>query len=697
MELPPLGSIFAGHRLDGVAGRGGMGVVYRATDQRLERTVALKLIVPDLSRDPGFRLRFERESRTAASIRHPHVITVFHAGEEAGLLYVTMDFIEGTDLAALLKTQGPLAPAAAAGLLSQVGSALDAAHARGLVHRDVKPANVLVETAQGGSKAILTDFGLTKLVASQTTVTETGMFVGTIDYIAPEQLEGRMIDARTDVYALGCVLYHVLTGRVPYPRDTQLAKLYAHASAAPPSILSVDPTLPAELDHVVKRAMAKSPEDRYPSAGDLAHAAVGAAGGRRTERVERSVARGEAATGAAPTPPAPPPEPPAPPPRRSPEPPEPPRSPSPSRGRRTLLIGGGAALAVAAVAVALVLTLGGDDGGGNAGKKPAQRAEEPAAEEPQANRTIPAGAVANVGDAHITKEDFDHWRAAAAKQTKLGSGKPTDTNDQTMQFLISAEWLAQEAAKRGVTASDEEVAGKFEEQKKQSFPKEAGYQRFLERSGQTEEDLLFRVKLSVLTEELQAKVTDDAPAITDADIADYYEENKDRFQQPELRDLLVVLAGTQARAEQARGELESGAPFARVARQFSLDAASRSQGGKLPAVAKGEQEKAFDRAIFNAAKGDLVGPVKTQFGYYVFQVTRVERGKSQSLADASDTIQKLLQSRNEQEELNEFVKDFTKRYTAATWCAPGYVIKQCANAKATDPAPPASPLPGIGP
>jgi parvulin-like peptidyl-prolyl isomerase len=666
-----------------------MGVVYRATDLRLERTVALKLIVPELSSDLGFRQRFDREARTAASIRHPHVITVFHAGEEAGLLYVTMDFVEGTDLAALLKTQGPLAPAAAAGLVSQVGSALDAAHARGLVHRDVKPANVLVETAQGGSKAILTDFGLTKLVASETTVTGTGMFVGTIDYIAPEQLEGRALDARTDVYALGCVLYHVLTGRVPYPRDTQLAKLYAHASAAPPSIRDVDPTLPAELDAVVKRAMAKSPDDRYPSAGDLAHAAVGAAGGRRTERVERSVARGEAATGAAPPPPVTPAAP-------VPAEPEPPPTPPRPRGRRRILIGGGAGLAAAAVAVVLVLALGGSDDGGGKSETPAARTPAPAAEEPEVNRTIPAGSVANVGDAHITKKDFDHWRNATVKQQETSGEKSTDDpSDQTMQFLISAEWLTQESERQGIGATADEIRDKFEKQKRQSFPREAGYRRFLAQSGQTEDDLLYRVKLSVLTEKLQQKVVEDGDEVTDADIAAYYEKNKSRFRQPETRDLLLVLAKTRSTAEQARSELEGGAPWAQVAKEHSIDAASRSQGGRLPAVAKGQQEKALDRAIFSAQEGEITGPVKTQFGYYVFEVTSVQPGKQQSLEEARDTIRNLLRSQTDQEALDTFVEDFQKRYRAATWCAPDYIIEQCANGNTSGSAPPA--MPGFTP
>src|SRR4051812_17594322 len=212
----PEATEIAGYRIDSVAGRGGMGIVYRATDVHLERQVALKVISGELAEDEDFRRRFKRESRLAASLRHPNVVTVFAAGEQAGLLYIAMDYIEGTDLKALLTGRGgaldlPLATE----VIKQVASALDAAHAKALVHRDVKPANVLIAIVDGGHNAYLTDFGLTKDMSSESGMTKTGMFLGTLDYAAPEQIEGRPLDARTDVYALGCMLYELLTGRVP--------------------------------------------------------------------------------------------------------------------------------------------------------------------------------------------------------------------------------------------------------------------------------------------------------------------------------------------------------------------------------------------------------------------------------------------------------------------------------------------------
>ena len=287
------GQVVGGHRIEGVAGRGGMGVVYRATDLALNRVVALKLIAPELAEDPEFRQRFKRESEIAASLDHPNVIPIYHAGEEEGLLYVTMRFVDGTDLRELIAQQGRLEPARAARIVTQVATALDAAHARGLVHRDIKPANVLI--GGNGEHAYLTDFGLTKQASSQTGLTKTGMMVGTLDYIAPEQLQGQPVDARADIYALGCVLYQAVTGQVPFPRDTEPAKMWAHMGEPPPRATAVAPRLPAQFDEVITRSMAKQPDDRYLSAGDLGRAAQAAAQGQLLTRAERSVATGEAA------------------------------------------------------------------------------------------------------------------------------------------------------------------------------------------------------------------------------------------------------------------------------------------------------------------------------------------------------------------------------------------------------------------
>jgi Protein kinase domain len=290
------GDEIAGYRIEGVAGRGGMGVVYRAVQLALDRRVALKVIAPEYAADAEFRRRFERESRMAGSIRHPNVITIYDAREEDGLLFITMDYIEGTDLRTVLSERGRLDPARATDLVGQVASALDAAHARGLVHRDVKPANVLLASEDGGEHAYLTDFGLSKTAGMDSSLTQAGAMIGTTDYAAPEQLEGEPVDARADVYSLTCVLFQALTGRVPFERDKPAATIFAHISAEPPSVREVAPDLPAELDEVIGRGMAKRPSARYLSAGDLATAAKAAAVGGAPAVEERSVAVGEAAT-----------------------------------------------------------------------------------------------------------------------------------------------------------------------------------------------------------------------------------------------------------------------------------------------------------------------------------------------------------------------------------------------------------------
>jgi ketosteroid isomerase-like protein len=288
------GAEIAGCRIEAVAGRGGMGIVYRATQLSLGRPVALKLIAPGRAEDAGFRERFERESRLAAAIDHPNVIPVYGAGEEAGHLYLVMRYVAGTDLQALLARERRLVPERAAAILAQVAAALDAAHAAGLVHRDVKPANVLL----GGDHAYLADFGLSRVASTDERMTTTGHWLGTVDYMAPEQFDGRAVDARADVYALGCVLHTTLTGETPFPRGTVPATMLAHIGEPPPQPSAVAPGVPSAFDAVIARALAKRAADRYPSAGDLARAALAAAEGRPVTESERMVARGAAAPAA---------------------------------------------------------------------------------------------------------------------------------------------------------------------------------------------------------------------------------------------------------------------------------------------------------------------------------------------------------------------------------------------------------------
>jgi tRNA A-37 threonylcarbamoyl transferase component Bud32 len=308
VELVSLGpgAEVGGFLIESVAGRGGMGVVYRARQRRPDRVVALKVIAPDLAQDVTFRARFEREAAVAAQIEHPNVIPVYAVGEENGILFLAMRFIEGTDLGALLARAGRLEPRRAAALIDQAAQALDAAHGRGLVHRDVKPANMLIWAATGREHVYLTDFGLSRHIEGSQAMTRTGVLLGTIDYIAPEQVRGERVDARTDVYSLGCVLFEALTGTVPYPLDNEFAKLYAHEGRPPPSVCERATDVPKELDAVVSRAMAKAPEQRYLSAGDLGRAALAAASHATLSRAERSGATGVAAAPGAEVVPAPP-------------------------------------------------------------------------------------------------------------------------------------------------------------------------------------------------------------------------------------------------------------------------------------------------------------------------------------------------------------------------------------------------------
>ena len=272
-----LGSTIAGCRLEAVAGRGGMGVVYRATQVALGRSVALKAVAPQFAQDGAFRERFQRESHIAASIDHPNVIPVYEAGELEGTLYLIMRWVDGTDLRALLASEGRLTAARAVRLLRPVALALAAAHRRGLVHRDVKPANVLIVHGEDGDDehVYLTDFGIARRTDGEGAMTRTGVLIGTIDYTAPERIEGGRGSPASDIYAFGCMLYEALIGRVPFDRPTDVSKMFAHLNDPVPAASDEVPGLPRQLDAIIAKSMAKRPEDRFASAADLSLALTG--------------------------------------------------------------------------------------------------------------------------------------------------------------------------------------------------------------------------------------------------------------------------------------------------------------------------------------------------------------------------------------------------------------------------------------
>ena len=310
------GTTFAGYRIEDLVGRGGMGVVYRATDLSLERPVALKLIAPELAENEHFRERFLREPRLAASLDHPNVIPIYEAGEHDEQLYLVMRYVEGSDLRTALEREGKLSPERTLAILGQVAGALDAAHRRALVHRDVKPANVLLD--QDGH-VYLTDFGITKQLGGAST--DTGRMVGTLDYLAPEQIRGDPVDARTDCYALACVLYECLAGKPPFRRDTEAETMWAHMQEQPAPLRGHP-----RLGPVLGKALAKDREDRYASCGELIDAAAAALGLRTPTAVRR------------------------------------PLVPEVLRRRAPAILAAGGVVLVAAVALAILAVTGGDDG-----------------------------------------------------------------------------------------------------------------------------------------------------------------------------------------------------------------------------------------------------------------------------------------------------------------------------------------------
>jgi serine/threonine-protein kinase len=271
----PIGEHVAGYRLDEIIGRGGMAVVYRAYDERLGRSIALKVLAPRIARDEGFRQRFIRESRVAASVDHPNIIPIFEAGESSGVLFIAMRFVHGRDVLSIIEQQGSLPVPRACNIVTQVASALDAAHRLGLVHRDVKPANMLRDAAAGDDQTdhvYLSDFGLSKHWLSASHLTSHGEFLGTMDYVSPEQIEGRPVDGRSDQYALACSAFEMLTGAPPFSQDETMAIMWAQVSAAPPALTSRRPGLPAAVDQVMARALAKAPGDRYGTCLEFASA-----------------------------------------------------------------------------------------------------------------------------------------------------------------------------------------------------------------------------------------------------------------------------------------------------------------------------------------------------------------------------------------------------------------------------------------
>jgi foldase protein PrsA len=341
---------------------------------------------------------------------------------------------------------------------------------------------------------------------------------------------------------------------------------------------------------------------------------------------------------------------------------------------------------------------------------------------------LPGNAVVDIGGDTIKTSTFDHWlKVAATSQqqqtgatgavtlpdppnytkciankkktaTKPAKGQPTPTDktyktqctqeytalrDQVMQFLITSAWIEGESHDRGVKISDTDVKKDFDKQRQQSFPKDTDYSAFLKSSGYVQEDLLYRIKVQDLTNKLRTKILEGTDKVSNAQIADYYNKNKSKFAQPEKRDLRIVLTKTEAQAKKAKAALDSGQSFKTVAAKYSIDQGTRDNGGLLAAVPKGQQEKALDDATFKAAKGKIEGPVKTQFGYYVFQVSKITPGSQQTLDQSKDSIKQLLVSQQQQAKIDAFSKSFQKKWKDRTDCRKGYTTTDCKNAPKT--------------
>ena len=454
--IPRIGDEFAGYRLVSLIGHGGMSIVYRAEHIGLERTVALKLLSPQVSEDEDFRERFQRESKVAAALEHPNIIPIYEAGEENGVLYIAMRYVEGADLKSRLKQGGPLEEHQVVVLISQVAAALEAAHGKGLVHRDVKPANILIAAGagvEGSDHAYLSDFGVVKNTAAAG-FTKTGLFVGTADYASPEQIEGKPLDARADIYSLGCVTYEALTATPTYEKDSEVAMMYAHLLEPPPKLTEKRPDLPPEVDEVLAKAVAKSKEDRYERPTEFALALKQAVGAGAASGVSAVVAqpgagetvlagasvvgRAQAEEQAEPPAQSPPAEsPPAqsPPAESSPAQPAPAGTGSGGGYRRKLLIAGGILAVVLAAVLIPLLAFSGGKSSSAEGTTPTTTAAQSGG---TTGGATPATLLSVLAPSQVAKECTpQNTRAKDALETNLCVSAPTDPTSQPDQFQFS--------------------------------------------------------------------------------------------------------------------------------------------------------------------------------------------------------------------------------------------------------------------
>ncbi len=440
--IPRIGDEFAGYRLVSLIGHGGMSIVYRAEHIGLERTVALKLLSPQLSGDEAFRERFRRESKVAASLEHPNIIPIYEAGGESDVLYIAMRYVDGADLKTRLKESGQLEVQQVVSLVAQVAAALEAAHAKGLIHRDVKPANILIAPGagvEGSDHVYLSDFGVAKN-SGAAGLTKTGLFVGTAEYASPEQIEGKELDGRADIYSLGCVAYEALSGAPTYEKDSEVAMMYAHLLEPAPKLTERRPDLAPAVDEVIAKAVAKSRDDRYAQPSEFALALKGAVGANVPVGSETILAGSALAASAAPAEQhAEPPAEPGPPAEPEPAPAPQPKSETANgaSNRRKLVVGGGIlAVVVAAGVLIAVLALS----GGKASSPESAEATSTAVSSAGTPTVAPAASnlLSVLAPSQVAKECTAQGTPAnGAVETDVCRSAPTDPTSQPNAFQFS--------------------------------------------------------------------------------------------------------------------------------------------------------------------------------------------------------------------------------------------------------------------